>query len=206
MKDNTRYRLFALTRMPGFLSRLERIIGAKCSVRFLPRNHSSVRRDMMSAKKTIAILILMGVVLFGALHPQNAIADDKSIVKSIVGSWVVQVFPNPPGPAPFKNLSTLTNDGGNLNSDPSFGGGHGAWKKVGHRKFAVKFLHFVPPGFEPNFPLETIITVSSDFLTLNKEGDKLRGPFQTVFTHPTTGEELASFDGTVVLTRITVGN
>ena len=34
---------------------------------------------------------------------------------------------------------------------------------------------------------------------------KLTGPFQTVFTHPTTGEELASFDGTVVLTRITVG-
>jgi hypothetical protein len=52
-------------------------------------------------------------VLFDALHPQNAIADDTSIV----GSWVVQVLPNPPGPPPFKNLSKLTIDGGNMNSD-----------------------------------------------------------------------------------------
>jgi hypothetical protein len=158
---------------------------------------------MISAKKTIAILILTGVlsVLFGELHPQNAIADDTSIV----GSWVVQVFLNPPGPPPFKNLGTFTKDGGNINSAPSFGGGHGVWKKVGDRTFAVKFLTLVPPGFDPPFPPETTITISSEPLTLNKEGDELTGPFQTVFTHPTTEEELASFDGAVVLTRITIG-
>ena len=74
-------------------------------------------------KNNLVILILTGVlsVLFGALHPQNAIADDTSIV----GSWWVQVFPNPPGPPPFKNLATATKDGGNMNSDPTFGGGHG---------------------------------------------------------------------------------
>jgi hypothetical protein len=158
---------------------------------------------MMSAKKTIASLILTGVlsVLFGALHPQNAIADDTSIV----GSWVVQVFPNPPGPPPFKNLSTLTKDGGNMNSDPTFEGGHGVWKKVGDRTFAVKFLTLVPPSFDPPFPPETTITVSAESLTLNKKGDEVTGPFQTVITHPTTGEELSSFDGTVILTRITIG-
>jgi hypothetical protein len=163
-----------------------------------------MRRNTMSAKKTITSLILTGVltVLVGTLHAQHAIADDTSIV----GSWVVQVFPNPPGPPPFKNLATATRDGGNINYDPSFGGGHGVWKKVGHRTYAVKFLQLVPPGFDPPFPLETTITVSSEPLTLNKEGDELTGPFQTVFTHPTTGEEIASFDGTVVLTRITVGN
>jgi hypothetical protein len=61
----------------------------------------------------------------------------------------------------------------------------------------------VPPGFDPPFPLETTITVTAE-LTLNKAGDELTGPFQTVFTHPTTGEEIASFTGTVVLTRITI--
>ena len=157
----------------------------------------------MKTKKTIAVLMLTGVLtsLCGVLQPQNALAAEKSIV----GSWIVQVFPNPPGPPPFKNLVTCTKDGGNINSDPMFGGGHGVWEKVGHRKFAAKFLTLVPPGFDPPFPLETTITVSAESLTLNKEGDEITGPFQTVLTHPTTGEELASFDGTVILTRITVG-
>jgi hypothetical protein len=155
----------------------------------------------MSATKPLAILIVTAALtmLFGTLHPQQALADDTSIV----GSWVVQVFPNPPGPPPFKNLSTLTKDGGNINYDPTFGGGHGVWEKVGNRTYAVKFLTLVPPGFDPPFPPETTITVSGP-LTLNKQGDELTGPFQTVFTHPTTGEEIASFTGTVVLTRITI--
>ena len=58
----------------------------------------------MSATKPLAILIVTAVLtmLFGTLHPPQALADDTSIV----GSWVVQVFPNPPGPPPFKNLIT----------------------------------------------------------------------------------------------------
>jgi hypothetical protein len=137
--------------------------------------------------------------LFGGLHPQNAIADDTSIV----GSWVVQIFPNPPGPPSFKNLSTLTKDGGIINYVPTFGGGHGVWKKVGNRTFAVKFLILVPAGFDPPFPAEATITVSAESLTLDKQGDELTGSFQTVIAHPTTGEEISSFDDTVILTRIT---
>ena len=40
----------------------------------------------MSAAKTLAILIVTGVLtmLFGTLHPQHALAGGKSIV----GSWV----------------------------------------------------------------------------------------------------------------------
>jgi hypothetical protein len=128
--------------------------------------------------------MLMGVltVPFGALPPPHAIADDSSMV----GSWVVQVSPNPPGPSPFKNLATVTKDGGNINYDPTFGAGHGVRKKVANRTFAVKFLTLVPAGFDPPFPPETTITVSAESLTLNKAGDELRGPFQTVFTHPIT--------------------
>jgi hypothetical protein len=155
----------------------------------------------MSATKPLAILIVTAVLtmLFGTLHPPYALADDTSIV----GSWVVQVFPNPPGPPPFKNLVTSTRDGGNINYDPTLGAGHGVWKKVGNRMFAVKFLTLFPPGFDPPFPPETTSTVSA-LLTLNETGDEGTGPFQTVITHPTTGEEIASFTGTVVVTRITI--
>lgn len=155
----------------------------------------------MSATKPLAILSVTAVLtmLFGTLHPPYALADDTSIV----GSWVVQVFPNPPGPPPFKNLVTSTRDGGNINYDPTLGAGHGVWKKVGNRMFAAKFLTLFPPGFDPPFPPETTSTVSA-LLTLNETGDEGTGPFQTVITHPTTGEEIASFTGTVVVTRITI--
>jgi hypothetical protein len=84
----------------------------------------------MSATKTLAILMVTAVLtmLFGTLHPPYALADDTSIV----GSWVVQVFSNPPGPPPLKNLVTSTRDGGTINYDPTFGAGHGVWKKVGN--------------------------------------------------------------------------
>ena len=61
----------------------------------------------------MALLMLTGVltVLCAVLQPQNALAAEKSIV----GSWIVQVFPNPPGPPPFKNLGTFTKDGGDIN-------------------------------------------------------------------------------------------
>jgi hypothetical protein len=155
----------------------------------------------MSATKPLAILIVTAALamLFGTLHSPHTLADDTSIV----GSWVVQVFPDPPGPPPFKNPVTSTRDGGSINYDPTFGAGHGVWKKVGDKTYATKFLTLVPPGFDPPFPPETTSTVTGS-LTLNKQGDELTGPFQTVFTHPTTGEEIASFTGTVVLTRITI--
>jgi len=153
-------------------------------------------------KKTIAILFLTGVVLYGALNPQHAIANDNSIV----GSWIVHILPNPPGPpGPIRNLATFTKDGGTINSDPSFGGGHGVWEMVGSRTFAVKFLTLVPPGFDPPFPPESTITVTADALILDREGDELTGPFLVVITHPLTGQQLFSYDGTVILTRITLG-
>ena len=75
---------------------------------------------------------------------------------------------------------------------------------MGDKTYVVRFLTLVPPGFDPPFPAQTIVTVFSDPLTLNKDGDEMTGPFKTVFSHPITGAELASFEGTVVLTRITV--
>ena len=153
--------------------------------------------------RLIALLIAFAVaptVAFaqGRDHDHNRV----HVADSIVGSWVVQVFPNSPGPPPLKNLFTCTEDGSAINTDPTFGTGHGIWQKLAPRTFAVKFLILVPPGFDPPYPLESIITVSSESLTLNLQGDEITGPFKTVITHPITGEQLLSFDGTVTLSRI----
>jgi len=153
--------------------------------------------------RLIALLIAFAVaptVAFaqGRDHDHNRV----HVADSIVGSWVVQVFPNSPGPPPLKNLFTCTEDGSAINTDPTFGTGHGIWQKLAPRTFAVKFLILVPPGFDPPYPLESIITVSSESLTLNLQGDEITGPFKTVITHPITGEQLFSFDGTVTLNRI----
>ena len=153
--------------------------------------------------RLLALLLAFAVgptVVFAQERDHERDRDHGRGADAIVGSWIVQVFPNPPGPPPFKNLGTFTEDGGNINSDPSFGGGHGLWKKVAPRTFAIKFLTIVPPGFDPPFPSETIITVTSDALILNLQGDELRGAFNTIITPP-TGQP-SSFDGTVVLTRI----
>ena len=92
--------------------------------------------------------------------------------------------------------------GGNINSDPTFGGGHGLWKKVGPKTYAIKFLTIVPPGFDLPFPPETILTVSSEALILNLQGDEMKGSFKTVFTPP-NGQTQFLFDGMVKLNRIT---
>ena len=146
-------------------------------------------------KKSIAILILTGAALFGVLNPQSAIAD----ANSIVGSWEVEVFPNPPGTPSFKNLVMSTPEGGNINSDPRFGTGIGVWRRVGGRTFSTKFLTLVPPG-DPEFAANSTVAVSAT-LTLAHKGDEMNGPFETIITDP-QGNIIASFDGTVKLTRI----
>jgi hypothetical protein len=174
------------------------------------------RRGGKSLIRLLALLLALAVAAPVLLADEQDYGQDRDHhdqgprrdTDSIVGSWVVQVFPNPPAPPPMpnmphnKNLFTCTADGGSLNSDPTFGTGHGVWKKVAPRTFAVKFLTLIPPGFDPPYPPEALATTSSEPLTLNLHGDEIRGPFKVVLTHPVTGQELLSFDGTVVLTRI----
>jgi hypothetical protein len=157
--------------------------------------------------RLLALLLVLAVpapVLLGGDddHDRNNDREHGRFVDPIVGSWIVEVSPNAPGPSPFKNLGTFTEDGGNINSDPTFGGGHGLWKKVGPKTYAIKFLTIVPPGFDPPFPPETILTVSSEALLLNLQGDEMKGSFKSVFTPP-NGQPQFLFDGMVKLNRIT---
>lgn len=118
--------------------------------------------------------------------------------KSLVGSWIIDVMPDPPGPPPFGNLGSLTSDGLSVNTEPEFGGGHGIWKETGPREFAVKFLTLIPPGHSfGDGPITVAATVIVD-----KGGDTATGPFTTVFD---ATNFQATVTGTVVLTRIKFG-
>jgi hypothetical protein len=152
------------------------------------------RRSAMKTRRTVPIVVLALIILLGALTP----ADSAAGQKSLVGSWIVDVMPDQPGPPPVRNLVTTTSDGTTVNTDPEFGTGHGIWKKTGPREFAGKFLTLIPVGHPFG---EGTITVTST-LTVDKDGDTATGPFTTVFD---ATNFQATVTGTVVLTRITFG-
>ena len=75
----------------------------------------------MRIRPTVAIILLVATVLLGALTPMDVTAGQKSLV----GSWIVDVMPDPPGPPPFRNIATNTSDGLVLNTAPELGTGIG---------------------------------------------------------------------------------
>lgn len=71
----------------------------------------------MRTKPMVAMIVLASVVLFGSFTPMDATAGQKSLV----GSWIVDVMPDQPGPPPVRNLVTITSDGSIVNTDPPSG-------------------------------------------------------------------------------------
>lgn len=147
----------------------------------------------MKIRPVVAMIALASIVLLGALEPAGATAQEKGFV----GSWIVDIVPDQPGPPPVKNLATFTRDGLVINTDPEFGGGHGIWKKVG-REISVKILTLVPAGHP--FGEGTITATATG--PLDKGGNPAPARFTTVFD---TTNFQATVTGTVVLTRIKLG-
>lgn len=146
----------------------------------------------MKITRTVAIVALASAALFGALTPADSVPDQKSVV----GSWIVDVMPDQPGPPPVRNIGAFISDGTTVNTDPELGTGYGIWKKTGPREFAVKFLTLVPVGH----PFGEGTTTVTATLTVDKNGDTATGPFTTVFD---ATNFKATVTGTVLLTRIT---
>ena len=146
----------------------------------------------MTTKRT-SVIVLASIVLFGVLAPLETTAHPKTLV----GSWIVDVIPDQPGPPPFRNLVTNIPDGTTVNTDPEFGTGHGIWTKTGPRKFTAKFLTLIPSGHPVG---QGTITVTAT-LTLDPDGETATGPFTTVFD---ATNFQATVTGTVVKTRITL--
>ena len=153
----------------------------------------------MKTRHTLASLAITCtlVILMGSMAPQDALAGSSK--NSFVGSWTVFGSPSSPGAPTFSNLGTIHRDGTIVNSDPVFGSGHGAWKRVGARQYKVRFLTLVPPN-DPFFPPNAVITVTG-VITLHRGGNTASGPFQTTFEDE-DGNLLFTSEGTVAFTRI----
>jgi hypothetical protein len=144
-------------------------------------------------RPSVVIIVLTATLLLGALTPLDVTAGQKSLV----GSWIVDVTPDQPGPEPFKNIGAFTLDGLVLNTAPELGTAYGIWTKTGSQQFAVKFIHLV--SVDSQFGAGTVTVTSA--VTVDKDGDTATGPFTTVFD--TTALQV-TVTGTVVLTRITL--
>ena len=146
----------------------------------------------MKTRRRVTTIGLALTALLGTLLP----ADSTAVQKSFVGSWIVDVMPDQPGPPPVRNIGMFTSDGTTVNTDPEFGTGYGIWKKTGPREFVVKFLTLIPAGH----PFGDGTTTVTATLTVAEDGDTATGPFTTVFD---ATNFQATVTGTVLLTRIT---
>jgi hypothetical protein len=149
------------------------------------------RRRAMKIRCTAAVVVLASILLLGILGPVDSIASPKNLV----GTWIIDVMPDQPGPPPVRNIGTITSDRTTINTDPEFGTGYGIWDKTGPREFAVKFVTLIPAAHAFG---EGTITVTAT-LTVDKDGDTATGPFTTIFD---ATNFQATVTGTVLLTRI----
>jgi hypothetical protein len=117
------------------------------------------------------------VFLFSATSQQSAFADKDH--KSLVGSWIVDIVPDFPGPPPFKNLATVHKDNTIVTSDPALGVGQGAWKRTGKKGYEIKFVVLI--GSDPAFPPDSTATITAS-LTVDANGDGAHGRSSAVFS------------------------
>ena len=145
-------------------------------------------------KYTVTSLIL---VVLALASPSTA--EARHGYQGIVGAWIVEGQPD--GAPPFTNVGTINRDGTTANADPLFGAGHGAWERIGPRRFAVRFVTITSP-FNPVLP-NTVITVNGE-LRLRWSRDSATGTFETTFTDLNGNPVMPPSTGTVEFTRITV--
>lgn len=156
----------------------------------------------MKARNPLAKLAFTAaiVVFLSAASPQDAFANHSW--RTLVGSWLVEITPDPGGPPPFMNLATLNWPGTIVTADPDLGTGHGAWKRTGRRDFQIKFVVLVRPDNPLGFPPNSTVTVTAD-LTVSNSGDEASGTNTGVISD-SAGNEIAVIAGGVHFTRIRV--
>ena len=175
----------------------------------------------MNVKTIFAVLVMAG---FLALQTTAVFAQMNKIKSSelsgrineiqssqqsndITGSWRVTV--NPPGGAPsFIGLITFNKDGGLiasaqgdilLNDQSLATAGHGAWEKMGSRRYAFTFIQIIY-GAAGDYQGEAKIRHS---VTLDQRGNSWSGQLQ-VEIFDADGNVVFTGSGTEQATRIVV--
>ena len=160
----------------------------------------------MKTRITFATIVLTAliIILLSAASSQDAFADSGR--RNFVGSWVVEIVLDQPGPPPFFNLATINRGKTMLASDPIVGSGNGVWKRTGRRDFSVKFLTLVPFFFPAGTPPDitslagTTLTVTAD-VTVGNSGDEASGNVHAIYTDA-DGNPVVEVMGNVFWTRI----
>ena len=185
----------------------------------------AVRSGARTPRKLVAIVgpvALVGALIAtaGSATQLRAGWDDDHDRKGLEGAWDITITttPNPPFAVPFRILRTVTADGisdgyafppirvsnGSLDFTPGYinSSGHGTWKRIGPRQFAVivKYFQLNPAHF---FGVLDSIGTVTETITISKDGNSYTGNFSTVIQDP-HGTVTAINGGTGTATRIQV--
>ncbi len=157
--------------------------------------------------RLLAITSAIGLALALSVGSGVAIADHDDSPK-LEGSWMITITGTP-----FKILRTFT-DGGVVDAyafppiTPTPGplinsGGHGNWKKIGPRTFAVTVKYFqLNPQLNSTFQILDSLGTVRETVVLSKDGQSYTSVFQTVVE--LSGGGIIPNAGATTATRINV--
>src|SRR5258705_8823066 len=153
----------------------------------------------MTIKKTLAALVITVVIaaLMAVAGTQHNASGGGASAPQLEGSWEVTVMPT--GGDPVIDFSTMTEGGGLISTDPdpNVSTGIGTWEKIGPKRFAITFVHFLSAQ---GAPLGTLKVRAE--ITLDSKTDTFSGPFRTDVV--IGGNVVQSICGTVQARRVEV--
>jgi hypothetical protein len=151
----------------------------------------------MSSSRVYLIIVSAMAVALGAL-PGIRFVQASEGPGLPIGSWSVEVRPDPGSPIPPDlNFAAFTADGILINSNGTGATAIGSWKKVGPKSYATTETGFDVIGDQ------RVRLVVRGLLELSSDGTTLDGPFVTdVYT--ADGTHIASVTGTVHCERLAV--
>jgi hypothetical protein len=152
---------------------------------------------MSSSRASLTIVIVVAVAL-AALSGVRFVQASEGHPGLPVGSWSVEVWPDPGSPIPPSlNFAALTADGILINSNMIGATAIGGWRKVGPKSYATTFTGFDVIGDQ------AFRYVVRGLLDLSLDGATLDGPFVTDL-YTAEGTHIASVTGTVHCERLAV--
>jgi hypothetical protein len=145
---------------------------------------------MSQTRVSLTIAVTVAVVL-GGLWAGRLVHAAQHDVAVPVGSWSIQVLPDPGSPIPPSlNFAAFTRDGLVINANMTGSAAVGGWEQVGARTYATAFS-----GFEviDGQPVRYVVRAT---LELARDHTTLAGPFLTELYTP-EGTLIASVTGAV---------
>ena len=152
----------------------------------------------MNSKRISTALVIVAIATLITLTSTHSSATaGASSAPQLEGSWEVTVMPT--GGDPIIDFSTMTEGGGLISTDPdpNVSTGIGTWERIGPKRFAVTFVHFLSDQGAPLGTLKVRAEVTLDFRT-----DTFSGPFRTDVV--IGGNVVQSICGTVHARRISI--